>query len=286
MPTLIQLQGIGVRPATPADVGDAELLARWSDKAHVRFQLECLPRLIGDGRILLATQGTRLCGLVYATIDYPNSAIRGLVVRPGRSTGAVVEAAMAHIVPAAQTLGALSISYIGDDPWLVPALAGQGFERQGQIIGMHRAGAFIVARANGNCQVRPAGEQDIEAIVEADWSAFETLWRNGQQTVREFMAQMPNFLVASEAGRVQGYACGTNYGQVGHIVRLAVHERAQRQGIGTRLVRELLSRLSSDGARSLSLNTQRDNRGSQAFYGALGFHPSHSPTSVYRCMLK
>jgi len=96
---------------------------------------------------------------------------------------------------------------------------------------------------------------------------------------------MPYFLVASEAGHVLGYICGTNYGKVGHVVRVAVHARAQRRGLGTRLMRELLARMSGSGVRGLSLNTQADNRDSQAFYTRLGFHSNHKPTSVYRHVL-
>jgi ribosomal protein S18 acetylase RimI-like enzyme len=50
-------------------------------------------------------------------------------------------------------------------------------------------------------------------------------------------------------------------------------------------MRELLARMSDSGVRGLSLNTQADNRHSQAFYTRLGFHPNHNPTSVYRYML-
>ena len=274
-----------VRPATPAETDDVELLARWSDRAHLRFQLDTLPQLVRDGHIVLTLQRNHLCGLAYATIDYPNCSIRGLAVRPGKDTSFVVDAALRYLLPAARAVRALSIAYIGDDAWLVPSLVERGFVCNGQIIGLLRPGAFLAARGYRECQLRPAREEDLEAIVEVDWAAFDPLWRNGPQTIREFLAQMPHFLVGAVGDRIVAYICGTNYSKVGHIVRLAVHREAQRRGLGTGLVHELLVRMASQGVRSLTLNTQLDNRGSQAFYRSLGFYVTHKPTSVYRYML-
>lgn len=275
-----------VRPAEPSETEEVELLARWSDRAHLRFQLDCLPQLVRSGQVTLAVQAGRVCGLTYAVLDYPNCSIRGLAVRPGRSVEVVTDAVFAKMVPEARAIGAVSIFYIGDDAWLVPYLAKVGFARNGQIIGLHRPGAFIPSLGAQDCAVRVATVADLEDLVAVDWSAFTELWRNGRETIRQFLEQMRHFLVATVDDRVVGYICGTEYGKVGHIVRLAVHAEAQRQGIGTRLLRDVLARMSEDGVRALTLNTQRDNLVSQAFYRKLGFYVSRAPTSVYRYMLQ
>lgn len=280
--------GVGaavVRPALPREAEEVELLARWSDRAHLRFQLDCLPELIREGQVLLVEHRDRLCGLTYTVLDYPNCSIRGLAVRPGRSVEAVTDAVLSYTVPEAREIGALSITYIGDDPWLVPYLCKGGFVRAAEIIGLHRPGAFISATGCQECQVRPAATDDLDALVAVDWSAFEPLWRNGPETIRQFLRQMTHYLVAEVDGEVAGFICGTEYGRAGHVVRLSVHEAFQRRGVGTRLLREMLARMAAHGVRTLTLNTQRDNRQSQAFYRSLGFYVSREPTSVYRYML-
>jgi ribosomal protein S18 acetylase RimI-like enzyme len=285
MSDLVSVDGTTVRPAEPSETEEVELLARWSDRAHLRFQLTCLPELIREGQVILAVQGGRLCGLTYTVLDYPNCSIRGLAVRPGRSVEVVTGAVLTHVVPNARERGALSIVYIGDDAWLVPYLAKAGFARDGQIIALHRPGAFISGLGCQDCLVRQATADDIDDLVTVDWSAFDLLWRNGPETIRQFLQQMPHFLVAQDGDRVLGFVCGTEQGKVGHIVRLAVHPDAQRRGIGTRLLRDILAHMSEHGVRALTLNTQKDNHVSQAFYRQLGFYVSRAPTSVYRYML-
>jgi ribosomal protein S18 acetylase RimI-like enzyme len=268
--------------ARPAEIEQLLLLLSWSEHAHLRFQLDHLPQLVRDGRILAISQGDRLSGIAYLTMDFPNCAVRGLIVRSGTQTGRVVDATMGQAVPEARSLSALSIGYIGDDDWLTPHLVRCGFSRVGQIIGLNRPGALMPASGNTSCVVRPAGPGDLPNLVASDWSAFEPLWRNGSETISSFLQQMPCFLVAVEAGQTLGYICGNAHARTGHIVRLAVRQEAQRQGIGTRLIHEALAWLSSHGTTSLSLNTQLDNRQSLSFYRSLGFYAAQAPTSVYR----
>ncbi|NPV08040.1 MAG: GNAT family N-acetyltransferase [Anaerolineae bacterium] len=271
-----------VRPATPEDVDELRLLVAWSERGHLRFQTSRMAQIVQAGLIQTVHQGGRMAGFFYVTMDNPNSSVRGLVVRPGYQTPAVLEPAMEWIVSAGAALGSLSVVFIGDDRWLVPHLQRAGFERAGEIVGLHRPGSFLPVEGNVSCRVRPAASADVDQVVEVDWSAFEGPWQNGRQTTLEFLAQMPYFLVAEQDGRLLGYVCGTNQGRSGHIVRLAVRREAQRRGIGTRLLREVLQRMAAAGARALSLNTQRENVQSQAFYRALGFTLTRRPTSVYR----
>jgi ribosomal protein S18 acetylase RimI-like enzyme len=270
------------RVARPEELEQVRLLVSWSEHAHLRFQLEYLPQLVGEGHILAIGQGEQLSGIAYVTLDYPNSSIRGLVVRSSRETAQVVQATLNYALPAARALGALSLNYIGDDAWLTPHLTRAGFSYAGQIIGLNRPGAFMTARGNTACEVRPADEHDLPSLVAIDWSAFEPLWRNGSETTASFLEQMPCFLLASVNGQPLGYICGSAHARTGHIVRLAVRQDVRRHGIGTRLMHDALAWLSQRGVRSLSLNTQAENSQSQAFYRALGFYRVQSPSSVYR----
>jgi len=268
--------------ATEDELHAVENMARWSARAHLRFRLDSLERLVRAGRIVLAMRNGRPIGFAYATVDYPNASIRGLAVMPGESTRPIVETVLGYYCTAARREKTTNMTFIGKDSWLLPYLVDYGFERCGEIIGLQRRGTSFALPGNERCHVRAATAQDVDAIVEVDWSAFALLWRHGPVTVREFMDQMPYFLVATEDDRVVGYGCGTLYGKLGHIVRLAVHQEFQRRGIGTRLMREMSQRMVRDGARGFSLNTQSDNRRSQAFYRSLGFVTRRMRTPVYR----
>jgi len=271
-----------VRVAAPDELDELRLLMSWSERSHLRFQTVRLAQILASGLVRVVSQDGRITAFFYLTVDQPFSMIRGLVVRPGHSTARVVESVMDWAEPACADVGAQGVSFIGDDRWLVPHLEHAGFRRRGEIVGLHRPGAYLAREGNLECRVRPAEAADLDAIVTVDWSAFEVPWRNGPQTTHEFLMQMPHFLVAEDDAGVMGYICGTNQGRSGHVVRLAVHRRQQRCGIGTRLLREILQRMSGMGVRGLSLNTQRENTQSQLFYRSLGFSLSRRPTSVYR----
>lgn len=271
-----------VRVASPDEIDELRLLLSWSERSHLRFQTVRLAQILASGLVRVVSQDGRISAFFYLTVDHPYSMVRGLVVRPGHSTPKAVESIMDWAVPVCSDVGALGISFIGDDRWLVPHLENAGFRRRGEIVGLHRAGAYLPREGNLQCRVRPAELKDLEAVVSVDWSAFELPWRNGPQTTHEFLMQMPHFLVAEDDGGVVGYVCGTNQGRSGHVVRLAVHKGLQRRGVGTRLLREILQRMSGMGVRGLSLNTQRENTQSQVFYRSLGFSLSRRPTSVYR----
>ncbi len=271
-----------VRQASPEDIDELRLLMSWSERSHLRFQTSRLAQILAGGLVRVVLQDGRAAAFFYITVDYPYSMVRGFVVRPGQSTSRMVEAAMDWAVPASAEVGSLGVSFIGDDRWLVPHLERAGFRRTGEIVGLHRPGSYLPREGNLDVQVRPVEPRDVEAIVAVDWSAFELPWRNGIQTTREFITQMAQFLVAEDESGVVGYVCGANQGRSGHVVRLAVRQGLQRRGVGTRLLREILQRMSGTGVRGLSLNTQRENTQSQLFYRSLGFSVSRRPTSVYR----
>lgn len=269
------------RVATPEDLDDIRLLVDWSDRAHLRFQVSQLPLLVRDGCVCVTHEDERMEGVVYTTVDYPNSSIRGFVVRPGGSTERVVQATMSYLLPVTREAGSLNLTFIGDDRWLVPYLIRSGFTRAGGIIGFNRPGSYLYKHGSVSCRTREVQEEDLEDIVAVDWTAFDLFWRNGRQTIKEFMAQMPYFLVAVLGDSLVGYVCGTRYSKVGHIVRLAVNSEHHGRGIGTRLMHDIMKKMAADGVRSISLNTQQDNVKSQAFYRSLGFYANLKPTSVY-----
>ena len=83
-----------------------------------------------------------------------------------------------------------------------------------------------------------------------------------------------NFLVA-EGKRIVGYVVFT---PKGHLISLVVARRYRRQGIGTRLIEEVIRR--SPGI-PLRLEVRVGNRGARGFYERLGFGQVERMESYY-----
>jgi len=83
-----------------------------------------------------------------------------------------------------------------------------------------------------------------------------------------------NFLVAEGKGIV-GYVVFT---PKGHLISLVVARKHRRQGIGTRLLAEVIRRAAGI---PLRLEVRVGNRGARRFYGALGFREVETMKSYY-----
>jgi ribosomal-protein-alanine N-acetyltransferase len=79
------------------------------------------------------------------------------------------------------------------------------------------------------------------------------------------------FLVAREGGRTVGYVGA--YTVVGEmqITNVAVSPAARRQGVGNRLIGELVRQASEQQARLITLEVRASNRPAIALYEKLGF---------------
>ncbi|MES2939021.1 MAG: N-acetyltransferase [Pseudomonadota bacterium] len=79
-------------------------------------------------------------------------------------------------------------------------------------------------------------------------------------------------LVAEAAGAgLRGFALMSFGDEHAHLVLLAVHPAARRQGLAGGMVRWLLESAEVAGMASVALELRADNGGAQAFYRALGF---------------
>jgi ribosomal-protein-alanine N-acetyltransferase len=131
----------------------------------------------------------------------------------------------------------------------------------------------IPTRGNQQVHVRPAHPGDFPALVALDEAAFDPLWRYVSQTFAHALENLPYFVVAELAGQTIGYLFSSQQGDRGHLIRVAVHPDYQGCGIGARLLTEAIEFFRTEGAKVVTLNTQKDNTISQRLYRRFGFRP-------------
>jgi ribosomal protein S18 acetylase RimI-like enzyme len=129
--------------------------------------------------------------------------------------------------------------------------------------------------------LRPMTREDIPAVQVVDSLGFAPVWRNSASALTLGWQQAAYATVAEDEQGVLGYQITTPSPMGGHLARLAVLPRAQRQGIGYTLVMDMLAFQSRMGALQVTVNTQQDNFASLALYAKLGFKPSGEETPVY-----
>ena len=113
--------------------------------------------------------------------------------------------------------------------------------------------------------------EELPQVTEVDTAAFRTIWRNSMSSLNLAYKQAVVATVAEDSQGVVGYQISTYSPLGGHLARLAVHPRAQRQGIGYALIRDMLATFASRGVKRVTVNTQHDNTPSLHLYRKTGF---------------
>ena len=113
--------------------------------------------------------------------------------------------------------------------------------------------------------------EDLNRCSQIDRVAFKPIWRN---TITQLQTAYQEAFYASVIkvnGVVQGYQISTTNPQGGHLARLAVAPAFQKQGLGSKLLSDVLDRFFEVGILDVSVNTQADNLLSLDLYQKFGF---------------
>lgn len=165
--------------------------------------------------------------------------------------------------------------------WLAEILEVSGFRLRQHIVTLVRESPFNVGSGPPDDLIRIMTPVDLEEVAELDALAFESLWQNSVDTLQRALQQAGIATVMEEAGQIIGYQISTRNPYGLHLARLAVRPDKQRQGLGSRLVTDLLRRASERGVGRLTVNTQDDNLASLRLYQRLGFRLSGEQYPVY-----
>ncbi len=136
-----------------------------------------------------------------------------------------------------------------------------------------------------DCILRLMNYDDLVLVKELDREAFPPIWQQSMDMLKIAFQQASVATVAEDEDGLIGYQISTAGSGGGHLARLAVHPRAQGEGVGYSIVRDLLKQFYRRGALSVSVNTQLDNEASLALYQKAGFSQTGEIYPVYEAFL-
>jgi len=118
--------------------------------------------------------------------------------------------------------------------------------------------------------IRDASLADLDRIAEIENDSFPDPYPRG---LLKGLFYLPGgYVVAVSEEKVIGYAIGImRWRCIGHVVSVAVDPRARRRGVGKALMRGLMERLISQGAKKIRLEVRESNAFAKGMYCKLGF---------------
>ncbi len=178
--------------------------------------------------------------------------------------------------------GGATVAMIAMHQWLGDLLARNNFTHTQDIIMLEWKGTDIpeVPLVEG-VTLRTMRTDDLLAVADLDASAFKPLWQNPLNALEKALPQATSAMVAEDDDGLVGYQISTANPFGAHLARLAVRPDAQRRGLGSFIVTDLIRRLKNKGVARLTVNTQSDNHASLALYEKMGFVLTGEKFPVY-----
>jgi ribosomal-protein-alanine N-acetyltransferase len=123
----------------------------------------------------------------------------------------------------------------------------------------------------GVISVRAFEDADVSAVLALEEASQPQPWTEGIFN-DELSAENRTYLVA-EDDSVVGFGGVMVIGDEAHITNLLVAPEQRGQGVGRRLMVELIQSAISEGARHLTLEVRSENDAARSLYSGLGLAP-------------
>jgi ribosomal-protein-alanine N-acetyltransferase len=276
------------RAATERDITAVSHLLR--DGAYHFFNApgSDLPALLASNQALVLAMGAQV--IAAAIADWPIEQVcwlRGLMVAHGVALSDAFDMLLPPFHAMLAARGLSHVFYAGDmsaDSWIQPALLRRGYVRETDVIVYENRRLDIPSTGRQDITLRHAEPVDLPAIMAVDQAAFAPQWVKDEGVLSPAIADVPFFIVAELHGQIVGYAFATAHfnGRLVHLVRIAVHPAQHGQGIGVRLLAQVVAYARLSGAESLTLNTQLENTRAQRLYEWFGFQRTGERQRVLR----
>lgn len=119
-------------------------------------------------------------------------------------------------------------------------------------------------------QIEKMQEKDIDQVSRIEEACFTRPW--SEKSFEEaIMKPDALYLTALDGEEVLGYCGAYVILDEADINQVAVKEVSRRQGIGKKLLKELLRRLEERGVKAVTLEVRKSNQAALALYESLGF---------------
>ena len=117
---------------------------------------------------------------------------------------------------------------------------------------------------------RLAGIEDLEGIMALEKDSLEHPW--SKEDVRVMLtSNRYNAIVCVDVDRIVGYAGASYVIDEAEIGNICVNSEYRRQGIGSRIWRELEANLRCKNVKTVFLEVEESNASARAMYEKLGF---------------
>jgi ribosomal-protein-alanine N-acetyltransferase len=269
-----------IRQLGVADVGPVERIYNGSAWVAAHFTPAELPRLLATQPSIgvFDDSGHRLLAFLLANSAVPPSAwIGGYGVgwNERDSAFALLDVALPPWFDLVRRRGATTAYYSGYDPdndWLRDPLLARGFRPIMLLRSYDKIGYDSPSQGDQLVRVRPFTAADLPGVLAVEEAAFTPLWRHDATEFLEVAREYPFFVVAeTPAGRIAGYQFSSTDGDLGYLVRIAVHPRYHSQGVGTRLMAEAMRYFAGEHVLRILLNTEEANAHAHRLYEWFGF---------------
>jgi ribosomal protein S18 acetylase RimI-like enzyme len=179
--------------------------------------------------------------------------------------------------------GGATVALIAMHKWLTDLLVRYGFSHAQNIVMLEwKKNTHLPEQVQvEGVTLRKMQPRDLPAVAELDSAAFMPLWQNPLNALEKALPQATSATVLEDARGLVGYQISTANPFGAHLARLAVRPDAQRRGLGTLIVTDLINRLNHKNIARLTVNTQSDNLASLALYEKMGFHVTGEKFPVY-----
>ena len=124
--------------------------------------------------------------------------------------------------------------------------------------------------------------EDIEAILEIEQVAFKSPWPREVFEMEFKNNRAYNIVCVDNTGALVGYCLSWLIYDEIHILKVAVNEDCQNQGLGRSMIEDTLEYFIAKGANHAILEVRLDNHSAIALYEKLGFEEIRIRKNYYR----
>lgn len=276
-----------VRNATNHDIQALANLIHF--EVFVHRHLDWRPPLdwIGHQPFLVAEQSGNIVAALACSPDIPSAAwIRLFAATASLDVNDAWNLLWENALAILKDNGTQWVAAMPLHEWLISLLLKNGFMNVYQVVMLSwEIGEIPKASPKLPVNIRPMLNEDLGSVQQVDQESFVPVWQNSINSLALAFNQSAVATVAEIDHEILGYQISTATPMGGHLARFAIHPKAQKKGVGFALLCDLLSHFVLRGARTVTVNTQKDNKASRRLYENAGFQLTEEEYPIFELSL-